>query len=46
MRASLTRGQAFVTAAAEAGAFEPFESLLASPFTVSYGEPAKKTNDN
>jgi len=35
--------EAFVKAAADAGAFAPFETLLAGPFTVAYGEPAKRT---
>jgi hypothetical protein len=35
--------QGFVKAAADAGAFAPFDSLLAGPFSISYGETAKRT---
>ena len=36
--------QAFVKGAAEAGAFAPFDDLLAAPFVISYGEPFHKTD--
>ena len=36
--------QAFVKGAAEAGAFAPFDDLLAAPFVVAYGEPVLKTD--
>lgn len=35
--------EAFVGAAVEAGAFKPFDDLLAAPFAVQYCVPAKKT---
>ena len=36
--------EAFVGAAADAGAFAPFDELLAAPFDVLYCTPAKKTD--
>jgi quinol monooxygenase YgiN len=33
----------FVKGAADAGAFAPFETLLAGPFSIAYGEPTKRT---
>lgn len=35
--------QAFIKNAAEAGAFKPFDELLAGPFDVHYLETVKKT---
>lgn len=34
----------FVGAAVEAGAFAPFDDLLAAPFAIQYLDPAKKTD--
>lgn len=34
----------FVGAAVEAGAFAPFDDLLAGPFAIQYLNPAKKTD--
>lgn len=34
----------FVAAAVEAGAFAPFDDLLAGPFAIQYLDPAKKTD--
>ena len=36
--------EAFVKAAADAGAFAPLDDILAGPFAVSYGEVAKRTD--
>lgn len=35
--------QAFVKAAAEAGAFAPFDTILAAPFVVNYLSTVKET---
>ncbi len=36
--------ESWVNAAAEAGAFAPFDEMLAEPFAVHYCEPVQKTD--